>query len=46
MNRLQQLFGIEIGELAIEEQQLAFAAFQLPQGIGSAECFGCCDARL
>jgi hypothetical protein len=46
VNDLQQLFGIEIGQLAIEEQELAFRALQLSQRIGSAQRFGRGDARL
>lgn len=46
VNDLQQLFGVEIGQAAVKEQKLAFAAFQLSQGIGSAQRFGGRDTRL
>ena len=45
MNDLQQLVRVQVGQPAVEQQQLAFAAFQFPQSIGSAQRFGGGNAR-
>ena len=45
MNDLQQLFGIQIGQPPVEQEQLAFAILQLAQSIGPAQSLGRGDAR-
>ncbi len=37
VNDLQQLVRIQIGQTAVEQQQLALAVFQLAQSIGAAQ---------
>ena len=45
VNNLQQLLRVQIGQPAIQQQQLAFAAFQLAQSIGPAQGLGGNDPR-